>query len=91
MPAPTFAARAAEASASTAQKVDVAVVGAGFAGSQSSSLSVDLVQRQRPAAPTTMGEGKDGARAGGASGRDGDLGGRFLIAGLLRTAAGEPR
>jgi phytoene dehydrogenase-like protein len=47
MPAPTFAARASEANASTAQKVDVAVVGAGFAG-------LYLLHRLRKAGFATM-------------------------------------
>jgi len=47
MPAPTFAARASEANASTAQKVDAAVVGAGFAG-------LYLLYRLRKAGFATM-------------------------------------
>jgi cation diffusion facilitator CzcD-associated flavoprotein CzcO len=47
MPAPTFAARASEANASTAQKVDPAVVGAGFAG-------LYLLYRLRKAGFATM-------------------------------------
>jgi hypothetical protein len=61
---------------------------------QASSLSVDVVQRQRHAAILFFANGRpameleDGPRAAGASGRGGDLRGRGAIAGLLRTAVG---
>ena len=77
-------ARRAAATRPTGSRLDRRAVAHSGWGSQACSLSVDLVQRQRPAAPTTMRMdlGLRGERPRPTYGGDGS------IAGLLRTAVG---